>query len=222
MAVMSRFIVMMAVLVAAAQQNPPVAPAQRPTPGLNDALTLDSASPIIENERVAVWDFTWTRGVPGLLERQTTDSVWISVSPSVGDVRYWAKGAPRRADRSIGSPFRLIAIDLKDRPVAPLKNTSGFPNAFPRPGNSRRVFENDRVIVWDFTWTPGQPTPMHFHDKDVVVVYLGTGTLRSTTPDGKAVDSKWKPADTRFNLRDRIHTETLVEGTLRAIIMELK
>jgi hypothetical protein len=63
---------------------------------------------------------------------------------------------------------------------------------------------------------------MHFHDKDVVVVYLGTGTLRSTTPDGKAVDNKWKPGDTRFNLRDRVHTETLVEGELRAIITELK
>jgi hypothetical protein len=219
---MTRILALIAILAASAQQTPPVTPAQRPTPGANDALTLDGASPIIENERVAVWDFMWTRGVPGPLERPTTDSVWISVSPTVGDVRYWAKGAPRRAERSIGSPFRTIAIDLKDHPVPPLKNTSGVPKAFPRPGNNRKVFENDRVIVWDFTWTPGQPTPMHFHDKDVVVVYLGTGTLRSTTPDGKAVDNKWKPGDTRFNLRDRVHTETLVEGELRAIITELK
>jgi len=196
--------------------------AQRTTPGFNDGLTLDGATPIIDNDRVTVRDSTWTRGVPASLELQTTDSVWITVSPSVGDVRYWAKDAPRRAERSIGSPIRMIAIDLKDHPVAPLRNTSGVPNAFPRPGNNRKVFENDRVIVWDFTWTPGQPTPMHFHDKDVVVVYLGTGTLRSTTRDGKAVDNKWKPGDTRFNLRDRVHTETLVDGELRAIITELK
>jgi hypothetical protein len=219
---MTRLIALLAILAAATEQNPPVAPAPRTTPGMNDELTLDSARPIIENERVAVWDFTWTRGVPGPLERPATDSVWISVSPTVGDVRYWAKGAPRRAERSIGSPLRTIAIDLKDHPVAPLRNTSGVPNAFPRPGINRKVFENDRVIVWDFTWTAGQPTPMHFHDKDVVVVYLGTGTLRSTTPDGKAVDNKWKPGDTRFNLRDRVHTETLVDGELRAIITELK
>jgi hypothetical protein len=215
---MTRLIALLALLAAAAPQ----APSQRQVPTSPDLLTLSDARPIIDNERVSVWDFTWTRGVPEPLERPTTDSVWVSVSPSVGDVRYWAKGAPRRAERSIGSPLRTIAIDLKDRPVAPLKNASGFPNAFPRPGNSRKVFENDRVIVWDFTWTPGQATPMHFHDKDVVVVYLGTGTLRSTTPDGKAVDNKWKPADTRFNLRDRIHTETLVDGELRAIITELK
>jgi len=196
--------------------------AQRTTPGFNDGLTLDGATPIIDNDRVTVRDSTWTRGVPASLELQTTDSVWIAVSPSVGDVRYWAKGAPRRAERSIGSPIRMIAIDLKDHPVAPLKNTSGVPNAFPRPGTNRKVFENDRVIVWDFTWTKGVPKPMHFHDKDVVVVYLGTGTLRSTTRDGKSVDNKWKPGDTRFNLRDRIHTETLVDGELRAIITELK
>jgi hypothetical protein len=197
-------------------------PVAQRTPGLNDGLTLDGAAPIIRNDRVDVWDFTWTRGVPAALEAQTTDSLWISISPSAGDVRYWAKGAPRRAERSIGAPLRMIAIDFKDHPVAPLKNNSGYPNAFPRPGMNRKVFENDRVIVWDFTWTKGVPTPMHFHDKDVVVVYLGTGTLRSTTPDGKAVDNKWKPGDTRFNLGNRVHTETLIEGELRAIITELK
>jgi len=198
------------------------AAAQRNPGRVDDGLTLDGAAPIIRNDRVEVWDFTWTRGVPAALELQTTDSIWISVSPAAGDVRYWAKGAPRRAERTIGSPIRTVAIDLKDHPPLVARNTSGFPNAFPRPGISKKVFENERVIVWDFTWTRGQPTPMHFHDKDVVVVYLGTGTLRSTTPDGKAVDNKWKPADTRFNLRDRVHTETLIEGELRAIITELK
>jgi len=187
-----------------------------------ELLSLPGATPIIENDRVEVWDFTWTRGVPEPLERPATDSIWVSVSPSAGDVRYWAKGAPRRAEQSIGSPIRMISIDLKNHPPSTLTNTSGFPNAFPRSGNNRKVFENDRVIVWDFSWTKGVATPMHFHDKDVVVIYLGTGTLRSTTPDGKAVDNKWKPGDTRFNLGNRIHTETLVEGELRAIITELK
>src|SRR6266496_2259600 len=51
---------------------------------------------------------------------------------------------------------------------------------------------------------------------------MGNGSLKSTTPDGKSVVSKWAPGDTRFNPRDRVHTETLVEGQLRAIITELK
>jgi hypothetical protein len=210
---------LLALLFAPAPGGPSGQRAQRETPGASEELTLDGARPLLENERATVWDFTWTRGVPDSLERRTSDSVWISVP--AGDVTYWAKGADRRAPRSGGTAMRMIAIDLKDHPVAPLRNTSGFPNAFPRP-NGKKIIENDRVIVWDYTWTPAQPTPMHFHDKDVVVVYLQHGSLRSTTPDGKSVVSKWTPGDTRFNLRDRVHTETLVEGTLRAIITEFK
>ena len=105
--------------------------------------------------------------------------------------------------------------------VPPIPNTSGFPKAFPRPKN-QKVYEDSRIIVWDYTWTLGDATPMHFHDKDVVVIYLDDGSLKSTTPDGKSVVNKWTTGDTRFNLRDRVHTETLVDGQLRAIITELK
>jgi hypothetical protein len=84
------------------------------------------------------------------------------------------------------------------------------------------VLDNDRVVVWDYTWTLGEPTPVHFHDKDVVVVYLENGSLRSTTPDGKSVVNDYSEGATRFNLRDRVHSETLVTGRQRAIIVELK
>ena len=63
---------------------------------------------------------------------------------------------------------------------------------------------------------------MHFHDKDVVVIYLDNGTLKSTSPDGKSVTNRRTMGETYFNPRDRVHTETLTEGKLRAIITELK
>jgi hypothetical protein len=194
---------------------------QRAALGVNDTLTLDGARPIIDNERATVWDFTWTRGVPEALERPTSNSVWISVSPSAGDVVFWSKGTERRAPQSTSVPVRTIVIDLKDHPVAPLVNRSGFPNAFPRPGG-KKALENDRILVWDYTWTAGQPTPMHFHDKDVVVVYLKDGALKSTTPDGKSTVNQLSVGKTTFNARDRVHTETLVEGQSRAIITEFK
>ena len=154
--------------------------------------------PLVDNDRVNVRERPTIAGPAGAIVRQTPDEIWVSVTPS-----------------------RAVAITLKDKIVAPIENRSGFPNAFPRPG-SIKVYEDNRVVVWDYTWTPDVPTPMHFHDKDVVVIYLGTGSLRSTTPDGKSVVSKWAPGDTRFNLRDRVHTETLVDGTLRAVMTELK
>ena len=154
--------------------------------------------PLVDNDRVNVRERPTIGGPTGSIVRQTPNEIWISVTPA-----------------------KAIVVTLKDIVVAPIGNASGFPNAFPRPNNIR-VYEDARVIVWDYTWTPGVPTPMHFHDKDVVVIYLGHGSLRSTTTDGKSVTNAWVPGDTRFNLRDRVHTETLVDGQLRAIITELK
>jgi hypothetical protein len=140
------------------------------------------------------------------------DSVVVSLS---GSATFVPKGAtPKSAGRS-------MVIELKDYPVAPIENKSGYPLAFPRPG-SKKILENARVIVWDYSWTPGVPTPMHFHDKDVVVVFLEDGDLKSTTPDGQATVNAYKAGTVKFNLRDRTHTETLVSGKQHAIMTELK
>jgi hypothetical protein len=77
-------------------------------------------------------------------------------------------------------------------------------------------------MVWDFTWTPGQATMMHFHDKDVVVTYLTDGALTSTDVRGQSVVNEHHAGYAKFNPRDRVHTETLTRGQGRAIIVELK
>jgi hypothetical protein len=154
--------------------------------------------PIVDNDRVNVRERPTIGGPAGSMVRKTPNEIWISVTPA-----------------------RAIVITLKDKVVAPIKNTSGYPNAFPRPGNIK-VYEDARVIVWDYTWTLGKATPMHFHDKDVVVIYFEGGSLQSTTPDGKSVVNTRSAGGTFFNPRDRVHTETLLDGTLRAIITELK
>jgi hypothetical protein len=76
--------------------------------------------------------------------------------------------------------------------------------------------------VWDYSWTPGVATPMHFHDKEVVVTYLKDGSLKSTTPAGEVVVNDYTFGTVKFNLANRTHTETLVKGSQRAIITEFK
>jgi hypothetical protein len=101
-------------------------------------------------------------------------------------------------------------IDLNDHPVAPIENTSGYPLAFPRPG-VKKILENERVIVWDCTWTLGVATPVHFHDKDVAL-FLEDGDLQSTTPDGQSVVNPHTPGEVRFTVRSRAHAEMLIRG----------
>lgn len=162
--------------------------------------------PIIDNDRVEVWDIT------GPVAAQPMDAVVVSFA---GNAIFVPKGtAPKISGRA-------IVIDLKDHPVAPIQNTSGYPLAYPRPG-SRKLLENERVTVWDYAWTTGVPTPMHFHDKDVVVVFLEDGDVKSTTPDGQSTVSSYTAGTVRFNARNRVHFETLVRGKQHAIITELK
>src|SRR5215468_10199568 len=160
--------------------------------------------PAIENDRVVVWDGRDSAPV------QPLDAVIVFLS---GDAIFVPKGTTSKISG------RFIVINLKDHPVPPMANTSGYPLAFPREG-VKKLLENNRVIVWDYTWTPGKPTVMHFHDKQVVVVYMASGKLKSTTPDGKSEVNTISFGLTKFNEPNRSHSEELVDGTARAVIVE--
>jgi hypothetical protein len=165
-----------------------------------------AAAPAIDNQRVQV------REVDTEMVVSQYDSVWVSRK---GEASFLPKGVKLKADG------KGILIGLKDFKQDPLVNKSGYPLAFPRPG-SKKLLEHARFIVWDYTWTPGVATPMHFHDKDVVVFYLEDGDLQSITPAGEKTVNEYRPGMARFNLRDRTHTETLIRGKQHAIITELK
>jgi hypothetical protein len=184
------------------------------------AVYAQEAKPVIDNDRVTVWDVTWAKGTVNLARGHDRDAVvmWIA-GPKVRTASFSPKGAPRNASSKEGS--RSLIIELKDNPVAPIENKSGYPNAFPRP-HVKKLLENNRVILWSYRWNPGEPTPMHLHDKDVVVVYLEDTALTSTTPDGKKTLNSYKAFDIRFNKRERTHTELLDHGTGSAMMMELK
>jgi len=168
-----------------------------------------AAQPILDNERVIVWDVT------SPLPPAEHDFVAVSLTRK-GTALLGHKG-----DTPGKTGERTVVIELKDHPVSPLANEIGYPNAFPRP-RVKKLLENDKAIVWSYRWNPGEPTPMHFHDKDVVVVYLEDTALKSTTPDGQSTINDYKDGQTKFSPRDRTHTELLTRGTGSAIITELK
>jgi hypothetical protein len=173
---------------------------------LFQAAPQPTTKPVIDNERVTVWE------VSDSAPAQPNDALVLS---SAGKVAWVAKGqTPQISGKS-------IVIVLKDHSEPQLPNPTKYPLTFPRPG-AKKLFENDKVDVWEQVWTPGVATPMHFHDKDVVVWFMQDGDLKSTTPDGKETVNKYTPDTVRFNARNRTHTETLVRGQQKALITELK
>jgi hypothetical protein len=180
---------------------------------LGVAATSYGAEPLLDNERVTVWDGT------GTLPPPQHDFLAVSLSHSLSHTGTVVLG---KAGDIVGKTgARTIVIELKDHPVPPIANSSGYPLAFPRR-NAKKLLENDRVVIWDNVWHTGKPTPMHFHDKDALVVYEATGALQSTSADGKQVVSDYQFGQIRYSPRDHTHTEVLVRGQGHAIIIELK
>jgi hypothetical protein len=165
-----------------------------------------AAQPSIDNERI------FASEVRGVQTPAAHDFVAVSLTHP-GRAVFGHKGEVPGTDG--------VVIELKEHPVAPLANPTPYPLAFPRPG-VKKLLENDRVVVWQYTWHVGRPTPMHFHDKDVLVVFEGNGTLNSTMPDGASTVSTYAFGDIRFNRRNRAHTESLASGDLSAVMTELK
>ena len=176
-------------------------------PALQDGR---DAKPIIDNNRVTVREITAGSGQLG-----SRDHDVVAIDLDAKTAAYISKGSTK------ASPKHAIVVDLKDATVAPVENKTPYPLAFPRPG-VKKLVDNNRVFVWDYTWMPSQPTPMHFHDKDVVVVYLADGQLKSTTPDGKSEVNTISFGLTKFNAPNRSHTEELIKGSAHAIMVELK
>ncbi len=189
-------------------------------------------APVIDNARVTVHDIMLEPGKPGPAIEHTGDYVILYfqggrirsadgktvVRPS-GGASFGHGGST--SDTALGRPAHEVVVELKDSPSNTVPNNTGLPPAFPRPG-SKKILENDRIRVWNYKWLPGKPTPMHFHNTEVVVAYRGDGDVASTTPDGKTAVNHRNPGDIVFNLANRSHSEELVKGEQSGIMLELK
>jgi hypothetical protein len=199
----------------------------------------EGATKLIENERVVVWDVTWVKGIPTPMHQHTVDVVGVTLVPGavrattpdgttressldqVGAVSSGGKGLVHTEVGTSDAPRRAILVELKDLQKEPLAAPPGVAPAWPRDGASK-ILDNDRVVVWDYRFQADREIPLHFHDKDAVVIELEPGVTRSVSADGLLEESTWEGKRARFAPRGRIHREEVVSGTPRAIVIELK
>jgi quercetin dioxygenase-like cupin family protein len=200
----------------------------------------EGATKLFENESVAVWDVTWNAGVPTPMHRHRLEVVGVTLVPGivrvtlpdgttrlseldkVGAVSSGGMGLIHREEGTSAIPRRAVLIELKEaRKPPPLTPPEGVPPAWPREG-ATKVLENDRVVVWDYEFRMGRAIPLHFHDKDTVVVELTPGVTRSVPRDGEPQETTWVGSRARFAPRGRIHGEEAVSGAPRAIAVEIK
>jgi len=201
-------------------------------PAVTFGALADAPAPVIDNGRVTVRDVPLKQGQPGPAIAHAGDYVVLYVKGgrirgADGSSQNCASGSAiaghggATSDTAPDGDAHEVVVELKDTPSNTVPNTTGLPPGFPRPG-SKLVLENDRIRVWNYTWLPGKPTPMHFHNTEVVVVYLGNGDITATTSDGKKAVTHHNPGDIVFNLANRSHSEELTQGEMSGIMLELK
>jgi quercetin dioxygenase-like cupin family protein len=206
---------------------------------LPHAFPRDGAVQVVDNDRVTIWDVTWNKGKPTPMHRHRYDLIAVFLVGSAikvtmpdgtsrenvidpGFILFQPAGVTHIEEGVVESnPRHAILIDLKSATVGAAANNSSYPAAFPRD-SARKAIDNEKVVVWEYAWKPGVPVPMHFHDKDSVVVFMSDGELKSTAPDGKSDTIKVTRGMTRFSPRGGIHAEELLSGDVRAVITELK
>jgi hypothetical protein len=200
-------------------------------------LAEDEPQPLFDNPEVVVLDLHLAMGQATPPSSATFDTVILYASGgevrseaakgsatterhSFGDAVFIPRGKGVREVATGTEPLHLVVVTLK-APPSRVANPGGLPLAFPRPGAIKRL-ENERVVVWNYAWRKNAPTPMHFHDKDVVLAYRYDATIRSTALNGMFVDNTYKAGEVRFNKADRVHSELLLTGRQSAVMMELK
>ena len=138
----------------------------------------------------------------------------------------------RTKRRTIGA-MRIVAIfaallllaqpaqTLAQPPQSSPQTAQTYPQPFDRDG-ATKVFENDRVIVWDVSWLP-IAYPTHRHLYDYAGVYYTNGDRVVVSPEGRRSPTHSTAWDHFFFRRGVTHSEEGVgTDTLRAIFLELK
>jgi quercetin dioxygenase-like cupin family protein len=203
-----------------------------------DSTRAQSAQVEIDNDRIVASDVTLQSGTSEALDKHDRDFVTLYLtsgkfrltdargSSSIvmhrsGDATFTAGGSLKAIRLISHQPARIYLIDLKRYSTEQAVNRSKYPDAFPRPG-STKLLENDQIVVWRNVWLPGVVTPMHYHSREAVVLYLQDGALTSRSPDGSATVANYKRGMVKFFKADRTHSEQLASSQESAIIVELK
>jgi hypothetical protein len=66
---------------------------------------------------------------------------------------------------------------------------------------TEKVFENDKVIVWNFTLAPGEETPMHTHEHSYMWYAISGAPLQVFDEKGKDLGTLEVPTGAIYSLK---------------------
>jgi hypothetical protein len=202
---------------------------------LVSALPRPGATQILDNNRGTVWDVIYPPGMSTGMHRHPTDFVGIELVDTMlkvttpdgqehtnpihrGQIYMLPKGLTHIEENVIGHPQRnSILIELKDAAPHDYPGSGQAPSGFTADG-AKKVTDNNRVILWD--WTTG-PSKSFFQSHDMFLVPMDAGTL---TVAGDEPSRTLPVAGGQVVFLPGGHTRTIQSsgGAVRVAVVELK
>lgn len=107
---------------------------------------------------------------------------------------------------SLGKAAALTLLAAVVQAGAPLAQT--YPHSFPRDGVTK-LFETERLAVWEVNWKHGIKHPIHRHQFDMASIFLRWGPVQITQPNGTAgaVGGPFEVPDPYFQRKGVTHKE---------------
>jgi hypothetical protein len=199
----------------------------------------DGAQKVQDNDRVIAWDVTYEKGKSTGMRKLNLDQVVVTLSDGavkitrpdgtwsieeerMGNVRYEPKGTTLEQEGVSDKPCHAVVFQLQEYKPEPWPTIPGVPAQFPRI-NTTKLFETDRIIVWDQVWKLGDKVSRHAHYHRTAAVFLQGGTIHSI-PDSGVPNPPFtrKPGDVISTVKwnPDVHEEESISGAPRAIWIE--
>ena len=202
------------------------------------AFPRPTAKKLFETDRIVVWDIAWPKGYATPLHRHLYDQVGTyyatggriittpdgekrSSTTPVGGLSTTKRGTTHIEEGATDPPLRAVFIEMKKdegsgQPEAPAAMAPPWVR-----DSSKPLLDDQRVVVWDYTWKPGAPAASTY-TRDTVLVWLGTGKIRLTPQGGRAAVVDVVPGQVRRYARGAVETVEVLDGSPRGMIFAFK
>jgi hypothetical protein len=202
------------------------------------AFPRPTAKKLVETDRIVVWDIVWPKGYATPLHRHLYDQVGTyyatggriittpegekrSSTTPVGALSTTKKGTTHIEEGASDPPLRAVFIEMKkDTGSGQQEAASATAPPWIRD-NAKSLLDDERVVVWDYTWKAGAPAAVTY-TRETVAVWLGSGKIRLTPRGGTAQIVDVVPGKTVRYTRGSEETVEVVEGAPREMIFAFK
>jgi len=88
---------------------------------------------------------------------------------------------------------------------------------------SCKIFENEKIRIWNLIVEPGESSDWHLHKNDYVTVVVQGGNLHIEYDNGTIAESPSQIGSTRYHKEHKVHRVTNnTDITYKNILIEIK